>query len=159
MQNKLKEKLKGSKKIVVLVLGSDLRGDDEAGILVGKELEKKIDASKVQVLYGFTAPENFTGQIKKINPTHIIMVDAAQMDKSPGDVDIIEKDSIDCITFSTHSLPIKIMVDYMKESIDAESVIIGIEPKDMGFDKKVSPEIKKAVKKTAKIILDVVKDK
>lgn len=145
----LKEKLNGAGKITIMGVGSELRGDDAAGILVVRELEKnKIfqDSSKFQILYGHTAPENFTGEIRKFNPSHIIMIDSADMNIEPGSIFVIENDKITSTAFSTHSLPVKVMVNYMKESIAAESIVIGMQPKNLGFEKAVSEETLNAVK-------------
>ena len=63
----LKPELKGASKIVVLGVGSELRGDDIAGILAAENLKGKT-SDKLQVLIGGTAPENLTGEIKKLKP-------------------------------------------------------------------------------------------
>lgn len=152
----LKDKLQGFSKITIIAIGSELRGDDAAGLLVARELEKNklfADKSKFQILYTHTAPENFTGEVKKFCPSHIIMIDAAQMGKDFCEASIIENEKINSTSFSTHSLPIKIMVDYMKDEIGAETVIIGIQPGNIKFGSGISDKFKKAAKKVADEII------
>jgi hydrogenase 3 maturation protease len=138
-------------KISVLGVGSELRGDDAVGLLIAENLTKKCEedkcglSTKLQVLYGATAPENFTGEIKKFAPTHLIIIDAAEMGEKPGSIRVIKKDEIKGVTFSTHVLPLSVMVDYLSNSFKFETVVIGVEPKDMGFDHPVSNEINIAV--------------
>jgi len=156
----LKDKLKNAEKILVLGVGSELRGDDIAGIVIAGKIEKNKAVKnnpKVKVIYGYTAPENFTGEIKKFNPSHIILVDCADMGKSFGDVEIIEKEKILSTAFSTHSLPIKIMIDYIKESINAETIVIGIQPENIKFGEKVSDSAKKAISKVSREIVKILK--
>lgn len=159
LQNQLQNKLNNAVKITIMAVGSELRADDAAGILTARELEKNKsfkNKSKFQVIYGHTAPENFTGVIKKFNPSHIIMIDSADMGKKYGSIAVIEKEKINTTSFSTHSLPIKIMVDYMKEMIGAETVIIGIQPKNISFGESVSTQIAASSKKLAQIIKSVL---
>ncbi len=85
----LKNKLKGAKKIAVLGVGSSLKSDDAAGLLVAEEL-KKIKNPKLKVFFGSTAPENLTGEIIKYKPTHIIIVDSVDMDQKPGSILLID---------------------------------------------------------------------
>jgi len=138
-------------KLCVLGVGSELRGDDAVGLLIAENLIKKCEndkcgiSTKLQVLYGATAPENFTGEIKRFAPTHLIIIDAAEMGEKPGSIRVIKKDEINGVPFSTHVLPLSVMVDYLSNSFNFETIVIGVEPKDMGFDHPVSNEINIAV--------------
>lgn len=156
----LKDKLKGAGKILIMGVGSELRGDDIAGIIAAGKIEKNKeikDNPKVKVIYGYTAPENFTGEIKKFNPSHMILIDCADMGKSFGDIEIIEKEKILSTAFSTHSLPIKIMIDYMFESINAETIVIGIQPENIKFGEELSDTAKKAISKVSREIIKILK--
>jgi len=65
-----------------------------------------VEKKDVTVLDGGTVPENFTGLIKRENPTHIILLDAADMGKPPGYIKIIKKDEISQYNISTHAMPL-----------------------------------------------------
>ena len=68
----LKSRLASAKKVAVLGIGSDLRGDDVAGMLTAEKLFKlvaKKSTSRLKIFFGSTAPENLTGDIKRFNPT------------------------------------------------------------------------------------------
>ena len=64
--------IKPAKRLAILGIGSDLRGDDGAGMLVAEKLEKslkKIKASpEVRIFLGATAPETI---ISKSNTSKI----------------------------------------------------------------------------------------
>ncbi|MCX6112667.1 MAG: hydrogenase maturation protease, partial [Proteobacteria bacterium] len=113
---------KKAAKITVLGVGSELRADDGAGLLIAENLIKKCGQdkcdlnSKLQVIYGATAPENFTGDIRRFAPTHLILLDSAHMGLEPGDVKIIKKEDISGITFSTHVLPLSVIINYLTNS-------------------------------------------
>jgi len=152
-QDLLGEKIKNSQKITVLGIGSELRGDDVAGVRVAQKLidqcsqdcQKDILNSRLQVLFGYTAPENFTDEIRKFSPSHIIMIDSAEMGEEPGTAKFIAPQEIQGTTFSTHSLPLSVLVDYLHQSLPCEILVIGIEPKQMDFGSKISREVRKTV--------------
>jgi len=143
-----------------LGVGSALRGDDVAGILVAQDLDKFIQRSPkvrlAKVFIGDTAPENVTGEIKKFKPTDIIIVDSADMGKPAGSLELIESGRISGVTFSTHQLPLGILADYLKASLNCQILIIGIQPKKLKFNSKVSPEVKRAAKRFTGIIKDII---
>lgn len=151
----LKKKLKGAKKIAVLGVGSSLKGDDAAGLLVAEEL-KKIKNPKLKVFIGSTAPENLTGEIIKYRPTNIIIVDSVDADQKPGSIFLINSREVDGVSFSTHMLPVKMIVDYFLESLKCEVIIIGIQPKSLEFGETVSGEVKKSAKQIADAILQIL---
>jgi len=156
LKSLLKNKFTNAKRVVVLGVGSDLRGDDIAGILVAQKIEafqKKIgERKRLKVLLGFTAPENFTGDIKRFAPTHLIVVDSAEIKKAPGDVVLLDPQTVGGMTFSTHSLPLKIMTDYLLIDLKCEILIIGIQPKTLHYGSPVSGEVKKSAEAVARII-------
>ena len=151
----LKKKLKDARKIAVLGIGSELRADDAAGLLVAGEL-KKIKDLKLKVFFGSTAPENLTGEIIKYNPTHIIIVDSVDTDQKPGFILLVSPEEVGGVSFSSHMLPIKMIVDYFLESLKCEIIIIGIQPKILTFGETTSKEVKKSTKKISDIIQQIL---
>lgn len=154
----LLQSLGGATKVAVLGIGSELRGDDIAGMFVAEKLENKFKKSQsVKVFFGGTAPENLTGEIKKFAPSHIIMIDASDTSQEPGTISFIDPENVGGISFSTHMMPIKIMVDYLKEALNCKSVIVGIQPKSIHFGVKPSKEVLKSADQVASSIRKVLK--
>ena len=145
------KKLKGAEKIAVIGIGSTLRNDDAAGILVAEKLIK-IESSKLKVFIGSTAPENLTGEIISYNPSHIFIIDTVDSDQEPGSIVLIEQEKVGGVSFSSHMLPIKIMVDYLLSTLKCEFIVAGIKPKSLEFGKNVSEEVNKSVSKIVEII-------
>ncbi len=162
LKKDLKEKLKGAKRIALLGIGSELRSDDAAGILVAKGLEgiqgRIKDKPEFKVFIGGTAPENVTGEIKKFKPTHLIIIDSAEAGKDPGSIILIDPDQIGGVSFSTHALPPKIMIDYLQDSLRCVIIMLGIQPKTIKFGETVSPAIAAAVKEVVKIIKEAIRN-
>jgi hydrogenase 3 maturation protease len=156
----LKQKLNGAARVAVLGIGSELRGDDAAGIITARKIEKltskKIPQSQLKVFIGETAPENLTGEIKKFQPSHLIIIDSADLGNSPGQVTTIDPQAIEGISFCTHRLPLKVMIDYLHQSCKCEVMIIGIQPKDITVCGPISKEVSKAVKQLAVTIVNLL---
>jgi hydrogenase 3 maturation protease len=144
LKKSLRNLLNGASRVVVLGVGSELRGDDAAGLLIARRLRQKSPANFC-VLLGGTAPENFTGEIKKQNPSHLVIIDAAEMNEPPGTVKLIPLEKIGGYTFCTHTLPLKVMIDFIRHSHPCEVAVIAVQPKGMGFEAPVSDEVKRAV--------------
>ncbi|MBF0494929.1 MAG: hydrogenase maturation peptidase HycI [Candidatus Omnitrophica bacterium] len=157
LKTAIAQKLKGAKRIAFLGVGSLLRGDDAAGMLLAEEISKSKTKrnNKIRVLFGETAPENFTGEIKKFKPTHLIIADAVDTGEKPGTIVLIEPEDAKGASFCTHSLPIKILADYLYQSTHCEIIIIGIQPKTLEFASKPTPLVKSAVKTLARLLLTI----
>jgi hydrogenase 3 maturation protease len=157
----LKQKLNNAQRVAVLGVGSELRGDDIVGLLAAQQIEKntkdKSITPQLQVFIGETAPENLTGEIKKFQPTHLIIIDAAELNKEPGHIEIMEPGTIGGTSFCTHSLPLKIIIGYLLESFKFEAIIIGIQPKTLTFGAQPTKEVVAAAKHIAKTITALFK--
>ena len=160
-QETLKQKLNNALRVAVLGIGSELRGDDVAGLLAAQQIEKntkgKSVTPQVQVFISETAPENLTGEIKKFQPTHLIIIDAAELNKEPGHIEIMEPGTIGGTSFCTHALPLKVIVDYLLKSFKFQAIIIGIQPKTLTFGAKPTKEVVAAAKHIAKVITALFK--
>jgi hydrogenase 3 maturation protease len=145
----LSNKLKNARKVAVLGIGSELRADDAAGLLVAKELKAYIKGRKkknlLKVFFGETAPENLTGQIKKFNPTHLIIIDAVDFRQKSGALRVVDIRLEAGVSFSTHRFPLEILRDYLYRSIRCETILIGIQPGSLEFCGAFSKGLRKSV--------------
>jgi len=140
---RLKKRLAKAGSAVLVGVGSDLRGDDAAGLMVAQQLGTR--NPRLVTLIGGTAPENLTGEIKKLKPTHLLIVDSADLRAAPGTIQIVGYEQIGGHSFSTHSSPLKLMIDFLLADIAFEPIVIGIQPKSLEFGAAISPEVKRAV--------------
>jgi len=119
----------------------------------------------LKAFIGCTAPENITGEVKKFlhraknEAAHIILVDAAQMDSKPGTIRLLEAKAIEGTSFSTHVLPLPILMAYFQAQINCGISVIGIQPRNTDFGKEPSKEVLLAVPAITKCILLAVPEK
>ncbi|MDD2752350.1 MAG: hydrogenase maturation protease, partial [Candidatus Omnitrophica bacterium] len=102
LEKHLKTRLSKAKRIAVLGVGSELKGDDAAGMLVARQIKEN---KNLKVFLGSTAPENITGEIKKFAPHHLLIIDTAMMQEKSGTIKIFPGKAIGGVSFSTHRLP------------------------------------------------------
>ena len=163
MQNlttELNDRLKSARRVAVLGVGSEFRGDDAAGMLVAQAVAKAVNRKKIKVFLGATAPENLTGEIIRFKPSHIIIVDTADIKQKPGTILLLNaEDLAEGVSFSTHKLPPKVMMDYFVEALKCSIFVIGIQPKSIKFDAPVSKEVKSSVKEVSGAIISAIKGK
>jgi hydrogenase 3 maturation protease len=131
---KLQNALRGAKKIIVLGIGSKLYDfyhssnhyQDDLGLRVANAI-KRVKINDLTVFIADTAPENFTSLIRRERPSHVVLIDAVEMNAPPGDIDIIDIDKIRGKSYSTHSLPLSILSKYIEATIGAKLIFIGIQ--------------------------------
>lgn len=160
LKKELKNRLSGAAKVAVLGIGSQLKSDDAGGLLAAEDLRKFLlknpKKADVGIFIGGTAPENITSEIKRFAPSHLIIIDAADMKGSPGEIKLIDPEDIGGISFSTHNLPATMLIEYLRQFLKCEIVVIGIQPGSLEFGKKPSVEMTKAAKSLAALILDIL---
>jgi len=130
--------------LVVMCIGNRDGGDDAVGPYIADILKKKkVD---FEVIDCGIAPENFTSAVKRLKPKKLIVIDAAEMGISPGEIRIIPKRKIGVMHISTHGIPVSVLIKYLEQYVK-NIVFIGIQPKNM------SGKLTDVVKKNADYLI------
>jgi len=141
----LNRKAGNAQRLAVLGVGSTLRSDDGAGMyIVGRLIEIFSQKNCPGLIFcqGETAPENFSGAIKNFCPDHILVFDAADIGKMPGEIAEIDSACIGGPTFCSHLLPLRLMLDYLINETGAEVTLVGIQYQSLEFDGEMTPSVK-----------------
>jgi hydrogenase maturation protease HycI len=153
----LRERLGEARSVALLAVGSDLRKDDAAGLLVGRALDAD-PVPRLTVVEGSTAPESVTGVIRTLGPSHLLVVDAAEFGETPGSIALIDAEDVAGTSFSTHMLPLAIVLRYLVEACPGlEVLVLGIEPTDATFGFEQSPPVLAAVDVAATAIREALR--
>lgn len=157
----LQNRLCDAERFAILGIGSDLRADDAAGMIAAATLKLKFSKLRkripVKIFFGETAPENLTGDIKRFKPTHIVIIDSLDCKKRPGSIYLFKPEEVaEGVSFSTHKMPAKILVDYLTASCGCQTTIIGIQPKNLDFGKPVTPAVARAASGVAQMIYEAI---
>lgn len=129
---------------IVLTAGSVLRADDAAGPVLSKKMEDEPIAGWYSIDGGQT-PEDDIVEVKRMRPPRLVLVDAADMALPTGSIRLLRKEDVARKSmFTTHSLPLSILIEEIEASCD-DIVFIGIQPGDTEFYDPMSPEVFDAV--------------
>ncbi|HVP19631.1 MAG TPA: hydrogenase maturation peptidase HycI [Spirochaetia bacterium] len=139
------------RRVVLLGVGSELRGDDVVGVRIARRVES-LHLPGVTVLDGGTAPENLTGGIRKISPSHLIIIDSADMGDVPGSVRLLSPEQIVGMSFGTHALSLTVLAGYLHDETGCRVAIIGIQPRSLEFDAGLSEEAARSVDETVETL-------
>ena len=143
LESRLLEAISG-KSVLVLCLGSDLRGDDAAGLEVGKRFLSS--RFRERIILGGTTPEIFARDVVEKRPDTLIIVDSVDAGLSPGSVLLAELPFGDVRLVSTHSLPLDLFVDLLKSELgELRVILIGIQAAKIDIGSELSPEVSKSV--------------
>ena len=132
---------------LLLGIGNPLRGDDGAGVYAALHLQ----AGGWQAVDCGTAPENFTGVVRRVHPDLLLLVDAAEMGLPPGEFRVVPKDMIEDVAFGTHHLPLSHLMEFLSDAA-GEIRFIGIQPVVVEDREGLSPGVEKGVRRLLRLI-------
>jgi len=153
-------------KETILAVGNTMNGDDGIGSYIVEQVKryiceatqeaKKTTTSRLGEIVTIdcgTIPENYTSVIRKQRPDRLVLVDAAELGLNPGSYRIIKPEHMGVLTMSTHNMPLSLFVSYVSQFC-REVLLLGIQPKRMDLDTKMSPELYTAGDELARVIVN-----
>lgn len=141
LESSLRNWFSGFKRVVIVGIGNSLRKDDFIGIEVVRSLRNKVP-SAVNLIECETVPESFIVPIIELNPSHILIIDAASLDLEPGDARLVDyKELKEQQVVSTHALPLRIFCQYLLQMTGAGIALLLIQPKDTSFGENLTQEL------------------
>jgi hydrogenase 3 maturation protease len=153
----LEEELAGWEQIAILGIGNEFGGDDSLGFQAARKLKRALsNISKVEVLTVGVAPENFTGLLRRLCPSHVVLIDAAEMGEMAGTIKLIEPHRIEKQMPSTHTMPLNMLTEYLEQELGAKVLIIGIQPKGLSVGMAVSDEVGTSIDKLTRMFVEII---
>ena len=145
--------LTGAGKVVVAGIGNPIRRDDFVGVKIVQDLQGKV-SSKVHLIECETVPESFMDEIVELQPSHVLLVDAAVLGLKPGEVRLFEAEKVTSFpAISTHTLPLRVFCDYITQLAKAKIALLLIEPEDTEFGEGLTREVQATAEKVTGILL------
>lgn len=144
-------------RVAVLGVGHDLCGDDAVGVRLAESLRRSMGETRdVLVVEAGSAPENFTGLLRRFRPNLVLVVDAAQMQAKPGTVRWLDWEDVEYTGASTHSLPLPILVRYLQSELGCQVALIGIQPQQTFQEDWLSAPVRRAAREVSRSLLAVL---
>jgi hydrogenase 3 maturation protease len=141
MLEKLKKRLQG-KKTIILGIGNPMRGDDGAGPALIERLQGKVSATLIDA---GEVPENYLGPIESAAPEVVLIVDAADLKASPGDVALIELDQLAQTGISTHNASLGLFASVVQRLTGADILVLAVQPEVNSFGAGISEEVERTL--------------
>jgi hydrogenase maturation protease len=147
-----------SASIVVLGLGNTLLKDEGVGVHVIHALQNRSIPEDVEIIDGGTSPDviHLIGDADTL-----IVVDAARGGSEPGAIYRLSPDDIASqreLTLSTHDIGLFHSLRLMEllGNTPKETVIIGVEPKEIDLGLELSPELEQKLPSIIKVVLEEI---
>jgi hydrogenase 3 maturation protease len=154
------ELLRGARRIFVLGIGMDWKSDDRLGPALARAVAHNLPAAPdIRVVDGGEAPENFTGTVRDFAPSHVILLDAVDHGLEPGTVFLVDEARIAMGDMTSHHLPLKLLMRFLRESIPCCVILIGIQPQTLLPSNKLSPPIRRTLPLLAQFLAKTLRER
>ncbi len=148
----LKKWLIDAKKVVLAGIGNPIRSDDFVGTKIVQTLQGKVSRN-VLLIECERVPENSVFDIEQFKPSHVLLIDAAILGLKPGESKLMVPEQVAGYSaVSSHTLPLRVFSDYLKETTQAKIALMLIEPKNVEFGEDLSNELEAASKHLASLL-------
>jgi len=131
-----------------------MRGDDSLGLGITKRLRNHVPQN-VKLIECGSVPENYTAAIGRINPTHVLIVDAVHADMEPGTICIIAPKDINQPFMSTHTLSMHFLSKYLEKTLRVKTLILGVQVERISLGDKLSPRVRKAINEISETLISL----
>ncbi len=145
---------------VIACVGSPLRMDDQAGLIICDRLHEKGFKDIIKCEYGL---ENCLTEISSTGKKTLLVIDAVYSDKlSPGDIVVLDSEAIESGEYnlepiSTHNIPFKISLSLLKELVGVnKAYLLGIMVKSIDLGLEISIEIRKSIDKIVELLEEIL---
>jgi hydrogenase 3 maturation protease len=140
------------KRVLILGVGNRMRGDDGLGSRMIARMKGKLN---LPMLDAGDVPENFLGPIEQARADLVLVIDAADLRASPGDLALLELDQLDGKTVSTHTVNLGLLFKVIPANRRPEALVLAVQPKSTEFGAGLSYEIRTAMEGLESLLLGV----
>lgn len=138
MKSVIRDKIKG--KVAIVAIGNILRGDDGLGPKLIEMLKER--QTKAFLFDCGTAPENYIFPILSTACGTVILIDAADLNITPGQAKVFDLNQISDVSFSTHNPSPRLFTDLLKLGKEELNIfVISVQPKTTALGEGVSEEV------------------
>jgi hydrogenase 3 maturation protease len=136
-------------KTMLVGIGNELRGDDAVGLVVARKLRGAVGA---RVLETGDAPENHLGRIVLERPDTVLLIDAADMGRPPGEFEILDPADMDGTCLTTHAMSLAELSSVISFRTGAAVHLLGIQPASV----RIGSPLSRSLRRTAGALADLI---
>lgn len=151
---------KRKEKIIILGTGNILLKDEGIGVRVIQKMEELKLPENVELVDGGVAGINLPYLIEGAD--RLIVIDCVDAESEPGDIFRFTPDDVDMpqrdVTMSFHDITLLEALELAKkDGKGPETVIIGVQPKEIEWGLELTPELEKVIPEVIEIVLKELK--
>lgn len=139
-----------NKKVLILGIGNRLRGDDAVGSILAERLTKKLD---VPIIDAGDVPENYLGPIETSGADLVLVLDAADLGASPGDLSLIEMSQLKDMGISTHTANLSLVFRVIPKDRRPDALLVAIQPEQTETGQGLSRSVDIAMKGLERLLV------
>lgn len=143
-------------------IGNPEKGNDAFGPVCADLIRTRMGtnlSTEILIINAGTVPENYTGQIRNFNASHVLIIDAVFADKKPGVLFEVNPDLIDDNEISTHRMPLNMLYLFLQKSMKTKIMIIGRQSENMVLDVSLSKKLIKSADILTNYIISILSQK
>ncbi len=148
----LRKWLAGARKLMVLGVGNELRGDDAAGMLVTRVL-KRFNSERFEAVECGVSIEDCIDYAFEKKPSHLLIVDAFPDGKRLMLLNLADLESRTPV--STHAIPLSLLLEALGKPVETSIKVLGVGVENFELGVTISDECVKLVDEIAKAIREV----
>ena len=139
--------------VLVMAVGNPMRADDGFGSEVAARLSGKTAAT---IIDAQTAPENFTGVVRRERPEVVLVLDAADFGGGVGELRLLRPGELSGGSPSTHAAGLGLLFEYLRAECGAESLVLAVQAGSLELGAPMTPAVAEAVGRAAEALIAVL---
>jgi len=148
-------RLIADRKIVLMGVGNELRGDDAFGVALAERIEHAI-APRVFVTHDL--PEDYAVKAADLRPDVVLVLDAIDFHARPGEVHLVAARDVPPTPGVTHRPSLEMMARFLELDAGADTWVLGVQPEmgHVGVGDRMSEPVARALDALEELLLEVL---
>ena len=152
MLEELRQRIR-DKKVLILGIGNRLCGDDAVGSILAERMSQKVD---IPVIDAGDVPENYLGPIEASSADLVLVLDAADLGASPGDLSLIEMDQLKELGISTHASNLALLFKVIPQGTRPDVLLVAIQPEQTEAGRGMSRSVELAMLGLERMLVELL---
>jgi hydrogenase 3 maturation protease len=143
------------RKIVLMGVGNELRGDDAFGVMLAEHIEHEI-ATMVFVTHDL--PEDYAVKAADLRPDVVIVLDAIDFRGEAGEVHLVAAKDVPPTPGVTHRPSLEMMARFLELDAGADTWVLGVQPdmECLGIGDEMSEPVEEALDELEALLLELL---
>ena len=143
------------RKIVLIGVGNELRGDDAFGVWLGERIEHRIPQ---RVFVTHDLPEDYAVKAADLRPDIVIVLDATNFGGEPGELHLVAARDVPPTPGVTHRPSLEMMARFIELDAGAETWVLGVQPQmdSVGVGSEMSAPVAAALDALEAMLLEML---